>query len=1453
MALINTIPIPIKRTVEPPPQPPMPQPTKSNFDFTILKRIYPDLYNADLGISTYDAKKSEYVQKALKTSAETDWNNFVTDLFSRKPSDEQVGELFNTLEIPPETTSDVLGQFKMASITPERQNEVYSNVFPGLDKNAVIKTATDNYDTFIKAIQAKGKSQDTVDLLTDLGMGNRILDVFPDLAYSYPRAKLLSNEGMNYSDYIKLSQTEITSILKQGETFERFSGKNGEDLIRIKSPPNEFLSTWRQGGEVVTGTITQPLFMIGNIGISISDIAGLAALGYGIYQGVQSLIPLLDKLKDKTLQALLNTGLDKWITKRSMGVPPQQFKTVQNGLYNFLAKDRIWLQEEARNNMLRRQGLTPNVNVAAQQAVDDTINSVESRLALIPKATQTGALQMGGVSPAPINPEMGQSIANALAIRFDGIQQGVEDIPTVMQFTDIQTGSTFYASSLTEARVNLDNMRAKFNQPTIPTTQTGMFPEEITPKVDALNTLPEPTLEDKQTALEINSEKPLSPAQVDKVSSLFGEYINSPNTLSAFELTSELRRDTRAGQANKLQSRTAELVASGIDEESAMRLAIKETLSGELPKITTDYMSDLTDQMRAVLFNKVYQVLRDDPFEMVSTLTALTNALAGNPIPRELGIKGGSALTRLQRVFGGDTPIMKALDKMSTEHKPLKDIVEGAYREMVEGGNPPTPFEFDELLAKLPTIPRGQVRLIEDAWSKASAEDLPKLFEKKTPEQIAQETLELKLDLSPNYPAQATFEFPIEDAAKQIPFVPRPVIDNVVRVLKQIGWSPVDIGGFIKSMKSSIDMSYWRQIGPLIPGHITRFALSNVDAWKALFSQKSAEADWIRITYSPLYALYDAIQEKQGRDFLRPFDSPKGTQQWKGVEEFGYLTKDRLIPRLTGQIPTVKWSNRAFTTGVNSMSWGVFEDFYKTQLRLSEKYASGDLKLKPDEVFDINKNLSDFALMLADWTGRTSLGKLATAAPLLGNLLYAPRYALGRLIGPRHLFSTNPYVRKQAWKDAALFIGTIGGILLLGKQLGLWDVELDRNSSDFGKARIGNARLDLWSGAQQFVVFFSRLYDLISAPVTGKPATGKSSVTGAEYPLNLESLIDNMIKSKEAPLVGLFTEYITGKDYSGNKLDVKNVDQWLNRFAPMFITDVYESIKEDPKTAAVMSALSFVGQGVQAYTGDWEENWKKLGLPKYSENLPYGLVEPVYDIKDWWGDTASQFGGVDPATITEKKGFKPVIKAVTEAIQIKDTMNLIPNEKLININTDTTKGTTLTQYVQMWKDREKIVESGDIAKLKTFDADERTRNAYIGNISQNDYSLLVKYHSLTNPASQKKFLLENPSISINPREQYLTDNTKENAKLAVFGQAEVKTLASYKQARALVKEYDIPNSAIADYLPPDNIVEDYFKYLDALTTNKALANSILTKNPELYKYVKGTPSKTSSPSIEFLP
>lgn len=933
----------------------------------------------------------------------------------------------------------------------------------------------------------------------------------------------------------------------------------------------------------------------------------------------------------------------------------------------------------------------------------------------------------------------------------------------------------------------------RVEEPVVPEELKAEVPVAPTEEAPTpLTTVPEPTAEQVATNLAIAGQPTLTPAQVEKTLTLFGLYVASPSTQSAWQLTRELRRETLSQRAESLKARTQELIISeGMPVEEAMKQAIRETMSGELPIARTDYLEDLTDQMRDALFNKVYQTLRNEPFEMTSTVTALTNALLGKSIPREPGVMGGSAYTRLQRVF---TPeVFKAIEKATKEGKSLQDMVEGLY-EVV--GQPPIPVD-----QKTADYLRG---LSTDILYEPTA------FREPVP--------------------VTKFEAPIEKAFEQYPMFTFMEKKTIVRVLKELAYSPLDIGNFLRANKASLDQSFLRQAKMMASGHPIMFAQAYRKAWQATFSQRATEASWERITRDPDFQIYEQIRLDAGHDPLRvpAYAGVKGTAQYRTAEEFGFPTQERWIPTLTGKIPWIKLSERGFSTGLNELTWGVWKAKLQFARKYSEKIASGQVKLKEGEAFDIVREMTDQQAMLADMGQRATLRRAAGLAPAFNAFFFALRSKMGRFLMPRHLISRNPRVRKEAWKNFLLMNAIVGGIMLLGDWLDLWETEKDPRNAEVMSARIGNIRIDPWAGYRQFVVLYARL-------ATG---TGVSSVTGAEYEINKISALTTFVRSSLSPMASILLDFWTGRNFLGQVVEITNSRQWLERLLPFSIVDVWEAYEYDSKMGLIVIPLAIHGEGVQTYTGDWVENWTKMGIPKYIENTAYGLDEPYYDTADFWSDTASQFRGVDPTTLTEAKGYPPYIRDIVETMQILEQLKTLPNLKLISINTDPAEGLTLGQYYQMWEDRQKLVVAGDDAEwitselqldgkykevaykgedaLKAFD--RKYPQAELGNMTQRQYALLVKYHSFTERGKQAEFLegLDDEvreSITTNLRKAWLKANPKDNARLAIWGKARLLTLEAYKEFNKILKELDIPNDAIPELtLPPKTSIETHFKY-----------------------------------------
>ena len=262
--------------------------------------------------------------------------------------------------------------------------------------------------------------------------------LLPDLVFSSEQAQreiglgkhgLAANDSLARIEFLAEGQKRREEAIQKGEatyinpfggfespvevephqkllSFPSLTGGEPERILRTipqAEPPTkraEDLTEARFGERLATSP--NPLIRLANtptvvFGLTPADFAMIGSLGYGGYSGVRSLIPLTQKVADKAFGKVLNTGLDKWIVKRSQGVPPQHFKKAQDFLYGVLAKEKIPLQERATQNWLRRleeaKAARLGNTVARQRAVQDTIRDIED--IFIPRATQTGIVRGG--------------------------------------------------------------------------------------------------------------------------------------------------------------------------------------------------------------------------------------------------------------------------------------------------------------------------------------------------------------------------------------------------------------------------------------------------------------------------------------------------------------------------------------------------------------------------------------------------------------------------------------------------------------------------------------------------------------------------------------------------------------------------------------------------------------------------------------------------------------------------------------------------------------------------------------------------------------------------------------------------------------------------------------------------------------------------------------------------
>ena len=196
--------------------------------------------------------------------------------------------------------------------------------------------------------------------------------------------------------------------------------------------------------------------------------------------------------------------------------------------------------------------------------------------------------------------------------------------------------------------------------------------------------------------------------------------------------------------------------------------------------------------------------------------------------------------------------------------------------------------------------------------------------------------------------------------------------------------------------------------------------------------------------------------------------------------------------------------------------------------------------------------------------------------------------------------SGDPCVRRAAWKNVSSAVVGRSGVILAGREMGIWDVETDPDSSDFMKPRLFGSRLviDPWGGAQQFAVLYWRI-------VSGMQ---KSISDGYVRDINPINATAQMLGYKMAPLIRNIFTAATQKDWRGQDVDIKDWKVWAKNNLELSIQDIMEAF-----TAAGLAGIAvgipgaIVGWGIQGR----ELTLQQLSLDTYKnkDGRPLGYNE----------------------------------------------------------------------------------------------------------------------------------------------------------------------------------------------------------------------------------------------------
>lgn len=375
---------------------------------------------------------------------------------------------------------------------------------------------------------------------------------------------------------------------------------------------------------------------------------------------------------------------------------------------------------------------------------------------------------------------------------------------------------------------------------------------------------------------------------------------------------------------------------------------------------------------------------------------------------------------------------------------------------------------------------------------------------------------------------------------------------------KQTSWQKIKHGlgeliNIPRSVMSSFDLSAPFRQGLFLVNRPKQFLPAFGKMFKLFGSEKSFQAIQQSITKKPTYQLMKdsglAIVEAGKKLALR---EERFQSQWA-----------EKIPIVGSGI---RASGRAYMGFLNKLRADVFDDLVGKAQRLG---------LDPQNNMDLTKQIAHF---INAATGRGSLGSLERAAVGLNGLFFSPRLMSSRLtlLNPVYYIKADPFVRKEALKSLFTLAGGISSVLTLAKAGGA-EVGTDWRSADFGKIKIGNTRLDIMGGFQQYIRAAGQL-------ITGQyvsSTTGRVITLGEGYrPLTRLEILYKQIESKEAPVFSFITTLLKGQDFKGEKISVpKEIGK---RFVPMAMQDIYEIAQDDPALLPA-SSLGLFGVGIQTY------------------------------------------------------------------------------------------------------------------------------------------------------------------------------------------------------------------------------------------------------------------------------
>jgi len=566
-----------------------------------------------------------------------------------------------------------------------------------------------------------------------------------------------------------------------------------------------------------------------------------------------------------------------------------------------------------------------------------------------------------------------------------------------------------------------------------------------------------------------------------------------------------------------------------------------------------------------------------------------------------------------------------------------------------------------------------------------------------------------------------------------------------------------------RALVSSVDLSNTlRQSVILAFAEPELAAKSFIGQVKSFGSQKAFDDVIARIRAHPLYG---KVRENGLIETHLTTEGPRG------------LREEPFMSRWANKIPLIKQSARAFTAMSNQIR---FEAAYKYMSTKPQFWSDDETR---------------WLMRLLNWeTGRGPVPQ--SWLPALSSIFFSPALQTARIAMPVTLFKASPAVRRMAWRHFIQFTGANLGILTAAQASGAIDLEMNPTSTDFGKIRVGNTRLDTWGG-------FLPYWRLMTRMLTGE----YKSQMGEIREVDREEEAIRAVLMKFAPFPGFIMDMIRGETIVGDELtlapeDVR--DQVIQRLAPFVVQDIMEAAQEDGWMGGMTAASSIVGVGavsypsrtfstwlesIESYTGeDWDLERIQAIRPLYDEseskweeylNIKGDKAKRYYRRENPEIDASLYFWGETSKMEAQDESMPLVQKMLDDYGLTWDVLPIrVPTEPF---ERDGWSDEQVKQHLTTFL-------PSDIANYFLENEgvlDDRDLDEYVNQVQQvraEDKRMVDLYELLTYDPD--------PTVKQRNRDKYLRENPEVDA-ARVLWNGSIKTLHSTEARRILLEKLDV--------------------------------------------------------------